>query len=177
MNRFIQSPATRRVFAGLCLALSAVLMVFSPQAHAGALTDYLENKLIDHLFRATSYTAPANWYVALFTSSCSDSAAGTEVSGGSYARVAVASGTTTWANTQASGTGASTGTSGTTSNSSAINFATPSAGWGTVTYWGLYDASSAGNLLVCAALTASKTINSGDTVSFAAGALTVQIDN
>lgn len=167
----------RRFLAVAAVAFVSLTSLAPMPASAGALTDYLENKLIDHLFRATSYTAPANWYVALFTSSCSDSAAGTEVSGGSYARVAVASGTTTWANTQASGTGASTGTSGTTSNSSAINFATPSAGWGTVTYWGLYDASSAGNLLVCAALTASKTINSGDTVSFAAGALTVQIDN
>lgn len=161
--------------AVFAVALAALLPV--PQAQAAAMSDYLENKLIDHVFRGTSYTAPGTIYVALYTSSCSDSAGGTEVSGGSYARASVTANGTNWANTQASGTGTSSGTGGTTSNSSAINFATPSAGWGTVTHFGLLDASSSGNLLVCSALTSSKTINSGDTVSFSAGALTFQIDN
>ncbi|MBE7419852.1 MAG: hypothetical protein HS128_19270 [Ideonella sp.] len=160
----------RRAALALALALAALGTLFAPQlARAGALTDALETSLINHLFRGTAYTAPSTWYVGLLTGACSDSAAGTEVSGGSYARVGVASGTGTWA--------ATAGGNGTTSNVSAVNFATPSAGWGTVTHFGLYDASTAGNLLVCSALTASKTINSGDTVSFAAGALTFQIDN
>jgi hypothetical protein len=161
----------------LAFALACAALLAPPVARAAALSDYLENKLIDHVFRGTAYTAPGTIYVALFTSSCSDSAGGTEVTGGSYARPSITSNGTNWANTQASGTGVSSGTGGTTSNSSAVNFATPSAGWGTVTHWGLLDASTAGNLLICAALTASKTINSGDAVSFAGGALTVQIDN
>ena len=164
--------AAARLCALVVLALAAL-----PAAHAGALSDYLENKLIDHVFRGTAYTAPGTIYVALFTSACSDAAGGTEVSGGSYARPAITSSGSNWANTQASGTGVSSGTSGTTSNSGVINFATPSAGWGAVTHWGLYDALTSGNLLVCAALSTAKTINSGDSVSFAAGALTVQIDN
>jgi hypothetical protein len=161
----------------LAFAIACAALLAPPVARAAALSDYLENKLIDHVFRGTAYTAPGTIYVALFTSSCSDSAGGTEVTGGSYARPSITSNGTNWANTQASGTGVSSGTGGTTSNSSAVNFATPSAGWGTVTHWGLLDASTAGNLLICAALTASKTINSGDAVSFAGGALTVQIDN
>ena len=32
-----------------------------------ALSDYLENALIAHLFRNTNYTRPANIYVALYT--------------------------------------------------------------------------------------------------------------
>lgn len=160
----------------LC-ALAVASMLAPVPAYSAAMSDYLENKLIDHLFRATSFTAPTTTYVALFTSSCSDTGGGTEVATGSYARVGITNGTGTFANTQASGTGASSGTGGTTSNSAAVNFPTPSAGWGTVTYWGLYDASTSGNLLVCAALTSSKTINSGDTVSFGIGALTFQIDN
>lgn len=167
--------STRTVFASVLLALS--LAFSGAVAQAAAMSDYLENKLIDHVFRGTSFTAPANIYVALYTSSCSDTGGGTEVTGGSYARVAVATGTTTWTNTQASGTGASSGTGGTTSNSSAVNFATPSAGWGTVTYVGLTDASTSGNLLVCSALTTGKTINTSDTVSFPTGTLTFQIDN
>lgn len=150
-------------------ALAIGALTAPASAGATSLTDSLETSLINHLFRGTSYTAPGTWYVGLLTASCSDSAAGTEVSGGSYARVGVASGTGTWAATSSG--------NGTTNNVSAINFATPSAGWGTVTHFGLYDASSAGNLLVCQALTTSKTINSGDTVSFPAAALTFQIDN
>lgn len=142
-----------------------------------ALSDYLENKILDHLLRATAFTAPGTVYVALFTAAPNDAAGGTEVSGGSYARVGVTSSTTAWTNTQNSGSGASTGTDGTIENAAAINFPTPSAGWGTVTHWGVFDASTSGNLLFYAALTASKTINSGDAVSFAIGALSLQIDN
>ena len=167
----------------LAMQLALVLIVgacaFAPVAQAGALSDYLENKLTDHVFRGVAYTAPTTIYVALFTSACSDAAAGTEVSGGSYARPGLAASTTNWAATNGATTttNPSTGTGGTTSNNVAITFATPSVGWGTVTYIGLMDAVSAGNLLVCTALTTSKTINSGDTVSFPISSLTNQIDN
>lgn len=142
-----------------------------------ALSDYLENKIVDHILRATAFTAPATVYVGLLTAAPSDTGGGTEVSGGSYARVGITSATTAWNGTHGTTTGASSGTDGTIENASAVNFTTPTAGWGTVTHFGVYDASTAGNLLFYAALTTSKTINSGDTVSFAAGALSLQIDN
>ena len=165
-----------KCFAAL-LALASLFTIYAPSAHAQAFTDYAENTIVDRMVRGQSTPAfPATWYVALFTSSCSDSAGGTEVSGGSYARASVTANMTLWAGTQSAGsTTASSGTGGVTSNNSAINFATPSAGWGTVTHWGLYDASSSGNLWICAALTTSKTINSGDSVSFASGALSVTV--
>ena len=50
------------------------------------LTNYLEDKIWNHVFGSTSYTKPTNWYVGLLTAAPSDSAGGTEVSGGSYAR-------------------------------------------------------------------------------------------
>lgn len=156
---------------------AASLLCVSQAVHAQAFTDYAENTIVDRLVRGQSTPAfPTTWYVALFTSSCSDSAGGTEVSGNNYSRPSVTANLTNWAGTQSAGsTTASSGTGGVTSNNGAINFATPSGSWGTVTYWGLYDASSAGNMWICAALTTSKTINSGDTVSFAAGALTVTV--
>jgi hypothetical protein len=80
-------------------------------------------------------------YVALYTTAPTDDtgAGAVEVSGGGYARVATAS--ATW-------NAASTGTDPTTlANAQAITFATASANWGTVVAFGLYDASSAGNLL------------------------------
>lgn len=152
----------------------------APQAvHAAAMSDYLENKLVDHVFRNTAYTSPTNIHVGLTTSACSDSATGTEVSGGSYARVSVTANTTNWAGTQSAGsTTASSGTGGTTSNNGAITFPSPTANWGSVTHVILMDASSGGNLLFCIALTTGKTINNGDAApSFAAAALTMQVDN
>ncbi len=144
-----------------------------------AMSDYLENKIIDWLLRGQTFTPPATVYVGLLTAAPSDAGGGTEVSGGSYARVAVASSLANWAGSQSAGsTTASTGTSGTTSNNAAVTFPAPTANWGTVTHFGVYDASSAGNLLFYAALTTSKTINNGDAApSFAAGALTFQDDN
>jgi hypothetical protein len=143
-----------------------------------ALSDYLENKLVDHVFRALSFSAPATMYVGLFTAAPSDTGGGTEVSGNAYARVSVTSGTTNWSNTQNSGTGASTGTGGTTQNLTTFTFPTPTpSGWGTVVAVGVFDASSAGNLLWYTTLTTSKLINAGDVVDFPAASLTFQVDN
>lgn len=144
-----------------------------------ALSDYLENKIIDWLLRGQAFTAPATVYVGLYTATPSDSGGGTEVSGGSYARVSVSSSLSNWAGTQSAGsTTASTGTGGTTSNNAAVTFPAPTANWGTVTHVGIFDAASAGNLLAWGALTTSKTVNNGDAApSFAAGSLQIQIDN
>lgn len=144
-----------------------------------ALTNFAENKIIDALLRAQSIGTPATWYVGLFTAAPSDTGGGTEVTGGSYARVAVTAALANFAGTQSAGsTTASSGTGGTSSNNGAITFPAPTANWGVVTHFGLFDASTAGNLWIWGALTASKTINNGDAApSFAAGALTFQIDN
>jgi hypothetical protein len=167
-----------RVALACMLAITAVsTLTLTPQpAQAQAFSDYAENKLADYIFRAQTFTAPSTIYVGLGTAACSDSSFGTEVSGGSYARVAVTSSLANWSGTQSAGsTSASSGTGGQISNNNTISFPTPSAGWGTVTHWFLADASTSGNLLICAALTTSKTINSGDTVSFAAGSLTITL--
>ena len=143
-----------------------------------AMSDYLENKVIDWLFRGQTFSPPAGLHVGLLTAAPSDTGGGTEVSGNNYARVNLAPSLANWAGTQAAAsTTASTGTTGTTSNNSAISFPTPSGSWGTVTHFAVYDAASAGNLLFYSALTISKTIAQNDVVSFAAAALTVQIDN
>jgi len=145
-----------------------------------AKTNYLENKLIDWFFRGQAFTPPATIYIGLMTT-VTDGEAGTitEVSGGSYARVAVTSSLANWAGTQGAGTTvASTGTGGATSNNNAVTFPAPTADWGQATHFGLFDAASGGNMLAQAALTTPKTINNGDPApSFAAGALTYQEDN
>lgn len=139
-----------------------------------AMSDYLENKLVDQLFRGQSAPVTSTLYVGLLTSSPNDAGGGAEVSGSGYSRVAVGASLANWAGTQSAGsTTTSSGTSGQTSNNSVLTFDTPTATWGTVTHFGIYDAASGGNLLFHGALTISKTINQSDTVSFPAGSLTV----
>lgn len=107
-------------------------------------------------------TAPTPW-LALFTVTPSDAGGGTEVTGGSYARV---NSSGKWP----------TPSAGSVSNNAGISFATASASWGTLVAFGLFDASSGGNLLRWAALTASKVVGSGDTPSWAASTLTFTED-
>ena len=176
----------------IILPLVLVAGLFASPARATDLTDAFENALIDFLFRGQTLTigsSTATWsaapelYIALHTAACSDSSAGTEVTGGSYARVRVpSSGAPTlsnaWSNTNSSsGTTASSGTSGTTANLNAVTFPTATADWGTATHFSFMTASSGGTQLICRALTASRNITNGSTASFAAGGLTVQIDN
>lgn len=142
------------------------------------LSDYAENKIVDLLLRGQAFTAPTNTYVGLLTAAPSDSGGGTEVSGGSYARVAVSGALASWAGTQSAGsTTASSGTGGQTSNNAAVTFPSPTGNWGVCTHYGVYDASTSGNLLFWAALTTPKTVNNGDAApSFAIAALTFTID-
>ena len=136
------------------------------------MSDYLENQIIDHLFRAATFSKPAALYYALFTAAPSDAGGGTEVSGNNYSRAQLNPSNTNYNATQGGTTGASSGTGGQTSNAAAITFPTPSGTWGAVTHIGVFDASSGGNLLMWAPLTTAKTINSGDAVSFTAGQFT-----
>jgi hypothetical protein len=141
-------------------------------------SDYLENKWIDFVFRGQAFTPAATLYIALFTAAPSDAGGGTEVSGGSYARVAVTSALANWAGTQSAGsTTASSGTGGQTSNNNPVTFPAPSADWGRITHFAIMDAASSGNQYDWAALTTPKNVNNGDTApSFAAGTLTVAED-
>jgi hypothetical protein len=138
------------------------------------MTNYLENKLVDHLFRGQTLTAPSSLHVSLHTANPGETGASELPATGGYARAAVTSSLANWAGTQSAGsTAASSGTGGQTSNNDVISFPTPSADWGTVTHFAVWDAASDGNPLLYGALSIAKTINEGDSISFAAGALTV----
>jgi hypothetical protein len=124
-------------------------------------SNYLETKILDHVFGGTAYTAPGTLYLALFTAvSNGETGSVTEVSGTSYARETVAF----------------TTSGDTTSNSAAVEFATAGSNWGTVTHVGIYDASTSGNLMAYAALSSSKTIESGDVFRVPAGDLDITLN-
>ena len=143
---------------------------------AGPKSYYLQNQFLDWLLRAQSFSPPTTTYMALFTVTPGDGGGGTEVSGGSYARVAITSSLVNWAGTQSAGsTTPSSGTSGTTSNNNAVTFPAPTGNWGVVVAFGLFDAATSGNLIYWGPLTVSKTINNGDAApSFGAAAFSIQ---
>lgn len=141
-----------------------------------AMTNYLENKLIDHLFRGQSFTAPTGLHVGLHTADPTETGAVSEVSGNSYVRGALAPSLSNWKSTNGTTGSASSGTGGNTTNAATITFPVPTgAGWGVVTHFSVWDASTGGNALVYGALSASKTINSGDTVTAAVDAISVTL--
>lgn len=143
-----------------------------------AMSNYLENKLIDHVLRQQTYTPPTNVYFALYTTAPTDAGGGVEVATGGYARALLACSLANWAGTQATlSTTASSGTTGQTSNNVTVTFAVPSSSWGTVTHIGIFDALSGGNLLFWGALTASKLIQAGDAVTIQASQFVIQIDD
>lgn len=125
-------------------------------------SNYLETELLDHVFTNTAYTAPSTLYLALFTSNPAEDGSGTEVttSGTAYARQTV--------------TFSVSGNTATTS--AAVEFPTATANYGTVSHVGIYDASSAGNLIAYAALTTSKAIETGDVFRVPAGDLDITLD-
>lgn len=139
-------------------------------------TDYLENKLADHIFRTTTFSQPSGIWIALFTAAPGETGGGTEVTGGNYGRVQCGPSNATWNGTHGNTTGASSGTGGLVDNAGAITFPTPNANWGLVTDFAIFDAQTTGNMLFYGTLTASKNINNGDAAPyFAAGALDVTV--
>ena len=136
-----------------------------------ALTNYTENNIINHIFRTAAFTKPANLYIGLITAvTTPETGAVTEVTGGSYTRIARNPLDANWVDS-------ANLNDGTTSNVATIQFPAATADWGTVTHFGIWDAATGGNLLIYASLTANRNITNGTTPSFGAGALTFQIDN
>ena len=125
-----------------------------------AFSNYLENKVMGHVFGASAYVAPTTLYLALYTSDPGEGNTGTEVSGGSYARQTIAF----------------TITNNLASNTSAIEFPVATGTWGTVTHIGVMDSLTTGNLLAYAQLTASKAVSAGDALRFPAGDIDITLD-
>lgn len=173
----------KKTLTTLFSLFSVALALFAGPLKAGALTDYGENKSVDWLIRAQSYTPPtttAHW--ALGTNACSDSGTPTEPSGNGYTRAAYAASLANWSGTQGAGTtAASTGTGGTISNNSSVPYPTSTGAWASganlVSVW-LMDAASSGNALICITLTTPIAVTAaGFTLAFPAAALSFQIDN
>ena len=128
----------------------------------GSKSDFLENKVLDHVVRNTLYTQAATVYSALFTVISSDASDGTEVPTDCYTRVA-----STFCTAGATTTGSVTTTG-------AVTFATCATAY-TVVGWALYDAVTAGNELYWATVT-TLAIGVGDQATFGIGAIVITED-
>lgn len=125
------------------------------------LSNYLENKLLDHVLRNVSYTSPTTVYVGLFTTDPTDGNTGTEVSGGSYARQVLS---------------VTTASGGIVTSSADVTFPQATGSWGTISHIGLLDALTSGNLLMHTPLTTSRAIETGDVLKISTGSLTASLD-
>jgi hypothetical protein len=134
-----------------------------------AASNYLENKLLDHVLTATAYTQPSTRYLALFTNTSGSAAANLEngtltdevsTSGSAYSRKAVTFGA-------ASG--------GSSATNATVTFDAATANWGTITHVAVMDAETSGEVLFYGAVTTSKTIETGDTFQVSSGNLTISL--
>jgi len=134
-----------------------------------AASDYLENKVLDHVLKNTSFTQPTNLYLGLWTADdgLESGTITSEVSGGSYARQNL--------DVDSSSGEFDTASGGSTSNTQTVTFPAATANWGTITHVAVMDASTGGNVLFHGAVTTSKTIESGDTFQVSAGNLTISL--
>jgi len=121
---------------------------------------YLSHALLNEVFRATDYTPSSAVYVALYTTDPGPNDSGTEVSGNGYQRVQVTFGPPS--NRQIS-------------NSADVTFPEATGSWGTISYVGIKDAATGGNLLAYGAVTNPKAVDAGDQVIFRAGNITISL--
>lgn len=127
-----------------------------------SLTNSFETSVLTWLLTASSPSParPTAWYLGLFTAAPGESGGGTELSGSGYARQAITF----------------TVSGNTASNNAAIEFPTASGSWGTITHVAVFDASTSGNMIAYASLTASKTIDTGDVLRVPSGDLDITLD-
>ena len=130
-----------------------------------ALSNYAENKILDHLFKNTTMTSPQAW-IGYFNNAITDDSVPTEVSGNGYGRVRIDS---LMGNASL----------GSIKNTSAITFPAASGGdHGTVVAIAIFDSDTGGtnNMLAYGSLTTPKTISDGDQLNIAINNLTISID-
>lgn len=130
----------------------------------GAFSNYMEEKIVEHFLRNNAVAPPVTVYMGLFESDPGEGLSGTEASFSGYLRQATA-----WTALDVSGQ---------TKNVAALTFpangnASASA---TISHMALFDASTAGNRLFYAALSAPKTLSPGDVLSFASNAIVFGLD-
>ena len=131
----------------------------------GAMSNYLEEQILNGTLRNISYSAVTTVYLALYTSNPTDADTGTEVSGGDYARQPVSFTSPEQEEGRA-----------TVENDAEIEYPVATAIWGEITHMGIRDADTGGNLLYYGELASKKNIETGDQLRISQGNLKIDID-
>jgi hypothetical protein len=138
---------------------------------AGSATDYLRQRVLSHTLGFGAFTMPANVYVGITTSAPTASTPGAEIptAGTGYVRrnatFALAAGRTDLAN-----------------NTATLEYPPATINWGTVGYFEVWDALTAGNRLYWGPLVdptdgitqVTRTIAAGDILRLSANQISVQ---
>lgn len=122
------------------------------------------SEIVDCLLGGAAFSPPATLHFALYTVAPTEFGGGTECSGGSYARVAVANDLTTW----------DSAVDGTKTLAIPVTFPTATAPWGTVVAWGLHTAASGNVLYMYGPIDTPVAISASDTPTFAAGSIVIE---
>lgn len=139
-----------------------------------ATSDYLEDAILNALFRGQTFPQPDPVYIGLFTADPGD-AASSEVTGSEWTNYSRGSIATTDGSSGFDAPGDNGSGGREVANSSAVDFGTASVtgSQDDVSHFGVFDAASGGNLLYAGALDEVKGVVDGIDVQFDAGNLTV----
>lgn len=138
---------------------------------AGSFTNYLELKLLDHLFGSTAYSVPTSLWLGLSTADPGEDGSGVaEPSGNAYARVEIENDTDAW---EAAALDEGLGTK---ENKVDFTFAKATGAWGTITHFFLADQASGGNILASGSLTVAQEVITDNILKFPAGDLVITLD-
>lgn len=110
------------------------------------MSNYLENALVNHVFRNTPFTTPGVVHMAIFSSDPGEDASGTELESGTspgYARKTFTLGAPT---------------DGVASNDAEILFAAATGDWVAATHIAVFDEATGGNMLMYKALPSSVSV-------------------
>lgn len=130
-----------------------------------AFSNYLENALLNATLRNVSYTSPSSVFISLYTSNPDEDDSGTEISASGYDRFEVSA-----------GIGFTTASGGSCRNGETWTFVTATTAWGSISHFGIHDATTGGNLLYYGALSSTKSVGTDDIFQFATGQLSVKLD-
>ena len=133
---------------------------------------YLENAVLNHLFRGQAYTAPSTLYLGVSKSAPNEAGTGfTEPTAPSYARYEITSNTANWTEP----------TTGSLSNSTAFRFVEAEESWTTaaapLTHWAIFDAPTGGNMLFFGSLLKPQEVPAGGILEIPQNALVTTILN
>lgn len=132
----------------------------------GAISNYLANKMLDHMLKTAEYMVPTNLFVGFSTANPGDNSAGLAEpsAGNNYSR------------TQCNIWNAATATTGQVANTDAVVGPAASGSWGAITHVAIFDAATAGNLLWYGTITPSQSVGTNDWLEYPAGQLIANLD-